>query len=101
MNVKSAQSRKRKVISVRVTEKEYERFRKNSEKEDMKVSEYVRESALSADRSVKGLKQEMTRKIVETQEALNKIAHMVQKIPGNHQEILDYIERAGKGVWEH
>lgn len=99
MNAKSAKSRKRKMITVRVTDKEYGRLCKRSEKENMKLSEYVRESALSKDRSVKGLKQEMIRKTVETQEALNMIAREVQKIPGNHQEILDYLKEEGARIW--
>lgn len=100
MNTKSAKSRKCKMITVRVTDKEYERLCKCAEKENMKLSEYVRESALSTDRSVKGLKQEMIRKKVETQEALNKIARKVQKMPGDHQEILDYIKKEGVRLWE-
>ena len=100
MNTKKA-NKKERTITIRLSDSDYKKISRKSDKEGMAISEFVRESALNTSRTVKGLEKKLTRIQVDVQEQLNSIYRQISTEAEENADIVIALKKGEKKLWDN
>lgn len=89
-------------ITIRCTYADKKKIMKNAVKENISISEYALEAAITGGRSFRSKEKRLMCHLVEWQEEINRIYEVIQKREGSFskEEVISIVNKVEKGVVE-